>query len=175
MKILRFILALGVLVVSGCSSSSDTSEWQKDPITFSAKSETVAPVAQDGQLKDGEYWAEVYQVFNSESIVFLVQQARFGETCEAWAAEYGLPEGCTNDYAVDTSQQLMLGAPQLQWVTVATPSDSTINYKIKVSTLVKMLEGKEVTTPSGYNWAKFPFILTVKDSVVMKAQQKWVP
>jgi hypothetical protein len=86
-----------------------------------------------------------------------------------------MQEGCPNDYAVDSSQQLILAAPTLEWFSLANPSDSSVNYDVKRSTLIDLIRGKSVTTPDGYVWTNFPFILTVKDSEVIRAQQMWVP
>ena len=168
-------ITLVLLLVSACSSSSENSDWNRTSSTVYVATKTAPPVAENGRLPNGKYWAQVHQVLNSSSVVFLVQQARFGETCEKWATDNGMQEGCPNDYAVDSSQQLILAAPTLEWFSLANPSDSSVNYDVKRSTLIDLIRGKSVTTPDGYVWTNFPFILTVKDSEVIRAQQMWVP
>ena len=167
------LLALLLLAVS-CGSTGP-SEWSEVEPILALGGETSDPVPVDRVLPDGRYWATAHEVIGSDGISFRVVKARFGGTCEKWATENGMTEGCMNDYAVDEAGAQMLVTDDVDWVSVADPKGPGTSYRIRYSTLEKFVRNEQVDHPTGYGWAGFPFVLTVEDGDVTGIDQYWVP
>lgn len=107
--------------------------------------------------------------------MFHVAMARFGATCEAWAKENGMQEGCIDDYAVDQNETALVGISDTARVTVAFQEGPGTSYEINTSVLKKMIAGVATSPISKYHWVPFPFISRIKNNTVVEAQQMWVP
>lgn len=169
-------LVLSLFVLAACGAGQSTrSEWTETVSPAPVTGETADPVPVDRVLPDGRYWATANEVLGDDDIVFTVVKARFGATCEAWATERGLTEGCTNDYAVDDVTSQVVSVDDLDWVTVADPSAPGRSYRIEYDTLVDLVRGAKVDVPAGRTWTPFPFVLEVAVGRVSAIDQYWVP
>ena len=169
-------LLVSLTLVTGCTSASEApSEWVETTAKFDLDGQTTAPIPADRLLSNGNYWAVVNEVLGSREIVFELYQARFGTTCEKWAAENGLNEGCPDDYYVDTSTHQLLTTSNVKWVSVAEASAPGKSYRVAYSTLVKLVRGEKTDVPQGFSWTPFPFILGIRDGAVTTIDQYWVP
>ena len=168
-------LALAVLLAACGGSVADPAEWTETEMSFDLGGSTAEPVPVDRVLPDGRYWATVHEVLGSDGIVFDVTRAYFGTACEEWAAERGMEEGCTNDYAADAVTRQMLQVDSADRVTVADPAGPGRSYVVSLRTLTGLARHEQVRVPSGYGWADFPFVITVEDGRTVAVDQFWVP
>ena len=175
-RLLAGILAAGVLL--GCSSAdSGTADptWEKFTPEFGLAGKTAEPVPVEGALPDGQYWGTLRVVLGTDTIVFELMQARFGETCEQWATDNGMAEGCPNDYWVDDSVSQIVSADDVPSVSVAEQSGPGTSYRINGTTLERLARNDDVNMPDGYLWTNFPFIVTIEGGRIVSADQFWVP
>ena len=178
MTIRRFVAITILIVFAGCSTGTESLTAQKIWREVSApviKDSTDEVVVTNSRLDDGTYWTWVERVLGTESIVFHVARVRMGATCEAWAKENGMQEGCMDDYAVDQNQTALVGISDTARVTVAFQEGPGTSYEINTSVLKKLIAGMATSPISKYHWVPFPFISLIKNNTVVEAQQMWVP
>ena len=175
----RRVIAVTILVViAGCSTGTESTDthtlWHKVPAPV-VTDETDEVIVTNSRIADGTYWTWAERLLGTETIVFHVAMARFGATCEAWAKENGMQEGCMDDYAVDQFHTALVGISDAARVTVAFQDGPGTSYEINTS-LLKMLMAGTATSPiSKYHWVPFPFVSRIKNNTVVEAQQMWVP
>ena len=178
MTIRRLIAVTILLAFAGCSTGTESLTTQKiwrkvqAPVVTDSTDEVVVT---NSRLDDGTYWTWVERVLGTESIVFHVARVRMGATCEAWAKENGMQEGCMDDYAVDQNQTALVGISDTARVTVAFQESPGTSYEINTSVLKKLIAGVATSPISKYHWVPFPFISRIKNNTVVEAQQMWVP
>ena len=108
--------------------------------------------------------------------MFDVSRVRFGEVCEQWAVEQGRGDiGCLNDYAVDDTVTASVASSDVMTVTVVSVANQAARFTISRSELIRLLTGSATAAPRDFEFAPFPLVVTVKDGVVMTADQVWVP
>ena len=176
---IRRLVAITILIVfAGCSTGTESLTAQKiwrKVSTPVIKDSTDEVVVTNSRLDDGTYWTWVERVLGTESIVFHVARVRMGATCEAWAKENGMQEGCMDDYAVDQNQTALVGISDTARVTVAFQEGPGTSYEINTSVLKKLIAGMATSPISKYHWVPFPFISLIKNNTVVEAQQMWGP
>ncbi len=169
------VLAIGL---SSCASATEPlpviGAWTETSAPAVGDS-TDAVVVDNGMITDGTYWAWVDHVLKTDQIVFHIGRAYFGETCNAWALEHGMPEGCMDDYYVDTTDTAILAIANEARVTVALADQPGISYAVSTPILRNLVLTKIRGPISGYHWVDFPFIVRTHNSVIIDAQQIWVP
>jgi len=170
----RRLVAALLVVLAACGGEAPP-EWSRFEPRLNLGGQTADPIPVDRDLPDGRYWATAHEVLGSDDISFRVVKARFGPTCEAWARLNGKAEGCANDYAVDEAGAQMLQTDDVDWVSVADPKDPGTSYRIRYSTLKRFVRNEQVNHPAGYEWAGFPFVLTLERGKVAGIDQYWVP
>jgi hypothetical protein len=175
----RRVIAVTVFVViAGCSTGTESLTTQKiwrkvqAPVVTDSTDEVVVT---NSRIADGTYWTWVERVLGTESIVFHVARVRMGATCEAWAKENGMQEGCMDDYAVDQNETALVDISETARVTVAFQESPGTSYEINTSVLKKLIAGVATSPIAQYNWVAFPFISRIKNNTVVDAQQMWVP
>ena len=177
--IIRRLIAVTILFAfAGCSTGTESLTTQKiwrkvqAPVVTDSTDEVVVS---NSRIADGTYWTWVERVLGTESIVFHVARVRMGATCEAWAKENGMQEGCMDDYAVDQNETALVGIFDTARVTVAFQEGPGTSYEITTSVLKKLIAGVATSPISKYHWVPFPFISRIKNNTVVEAQQMWVP
>jgi len=175
----RRVIAVTVFVViAGCSTGTESTDthvpWRKvqAPVVTDSTDEVVVT---NSRIADGTYWTWVERVLGTESIVFHVARVRMGATCEAWAKENGMQEGCMDDYAVDQNETALVDISETARVTVAFQESPGTSYEINTSVLKKLIAGVATSPIAQYHWVAFPFISRIKNNTVVDAQQMWVP
>lgn len=166
---------VAVLAACGSAGTNTPKEWSETKAVFDLGGATAEPIPVDRVLPDGRYWATLHEVLGSGEVVFDVTMARFGATCEKWAAENGMEAGCPNDYFVDDVTRQFLLAGDVQWVSVARPEGPGSSYRVSLETLTKLVRHEQVDVPAGYEWTAFPFIVSVEDGRTVGIDQYWVP
>jgi hypothetical protein len=175
----RRVIAVTVFVViAGCSTGTESLTTQKiwrkvqAPVVTDSTDEVVVT---NSRIADGTYWTWIERVLGTESIVFHVARVRMGATCEAWAKENGMQEGCMDDYAVDQNETALVDISETARVTVAFQKSPGTSYEINTSVLKKLIAGVATSPIAQYHWVAFPFISRIKNNTVVDAQQMWVP
>lgn len=159
-----------VSLTAACGGTSSTSLWSpaQPPVVESA-TDSVEPGTRS--LADGRYWGTLTQGGNA----FDLGIARFGTTCEEWAATRGMENGCANDYAVEEIDTTSVALSDNARVSVADPSGPGTSWWIDVATLRAAVAGDITDAPEGWSWTPFPFVVTVESGSVTMAEQHWVP
>jgi hypothetical protein len=175
----RRLLGIALLVViAGCSTGTETTlkpaGWHEvsAPVVNGATDEVIV---RNSRINNGTYWTWVERVLGTDSIVFHVAQARFGATCEAWAKDNGMTEGCMDDYAIDEYQTSLVGISNTAKVTVAFQESPGKSFEITTLILKQLISGTATVPISKYQWVSFPFISRIENNTIVDAQQMWVP
>jgi hypothetical protein len=173
-----FVLTLTIFVLAACGSPTEPLPalglWTETSAPAVGGSTDIVFV-DNGAVADGTYWAWVEPVLKTNQIVFHIARAYFGETCQRWAQENGMTEGCMNDYYVDTIDTALLAIADDASVTVALADAPGISYSVSTPILKNLILTKIRGPKSKYHWVDFPFIVRTENSVIVDAQQKWVP
>jgi hypothetical protein len=124
---------------------------------------------------DGQYWAELTGWSDGDRpfLIFRVTQALFADTC---IAQLGEGE-CPNDYGVIDEPSKLVDVPVAELQSVTVVSEQQQNFAITGDELSALAGGAEpaAAAPQAFAFVEFPFLLTVRDSTVVEAQQIWVP
>lgn len=166
--------AIGIVVLAtstaSCGGTDSPALWSPaEPPAVDTATDTVG--GPDDAVADGRYWGTIA----AGSFTFDLDVARFGATCEEWAAARGLQEGCPNDYAVEDVDGPQVALADDARVSVAAPSGPGTSWWIDGATLTRIAGGDTVGVPAGYSWTPFPFVVTVDNGSVTTAEQLWVP
>ena len=128
-------------------------------------------------VASGVYWATVATVgVGAEPFIeFDLAQAFFGDAC---LAQFGdSPEACVNDVGVLAQPHGLLPAfrSTLQVVTVVGVDQR--NFAITADELIALVSGEPpaAEAPDGYQFAPFPFVVTVTGGAITAARQIWTP
>ncbi len=128
-------------------------------------------------VASGEYWATVGTVgVGAEPFVeFDLAQAFFGDAC---LAQFGDdPDACVNDIGVQAEPHGLLPAfrSTLQVATVVGVDQR--NFAITADELIALVSGEQpaAEAPDGYQFAPFPFVVTVAGGTITAARQIWTP
>lgn len=156
------------------TSLSPMPSWREiDPPTVDGSTDAI--VVSNGVLADGRYWGTISRISGTDEAVFTVARAYFGAECEAWAADRGMTEGCPNDYAVDDADTALVALAPGATVSVVFQEGPGTSYAIDADTVRRLVLGTATSPIAMYEWVPFPFLVTVKDGVVVAAHQVWVP
>jgi predicted small lipoprotein YifL len=143
-----------------------------NPAWVEASGETLGT-----NVASGEYWATVGTVgVGAEPFVeFDLAQAFFGDAC---LAQFGDdPDACVNDIGVQAEPHGLLPAfrSTLQVVTVVGVDQR--NFAITADELIALVSGEQPASeaPDGYQFAPFPFVVTVTGGTITAARQIWTP
>ncbi|MFZ9446147.1 MAG: hypothetical protein ACO277_08355, partial [Ilumatobacteraceae bacterium] len=63
----------------------------------------------------------------------------------------------------------------VEWVSIADPAGPGRSYRVRLTTLTKLVRHEKVDVPAGFSWTDFPFIVTVEDGRTVGIDQYWVP
>jgi hypothetical protein len=168
------IVTFAATGLAACASQNPQSMWaQVDPPTVADETDDVT--VDKGTLADGTYWATIAPVSGSSEVVFRTLKARFGDACYAWAKENGIEDGCLNDYHVEEWPDAHVALDTSAAVTVAQADGPGTSFSINAKTLRRLAFDESVDAPGNYAWTPFPFLVTVTNGKVTRAQQYWVP
>ncbi|MDO8364299.1 MAG: hypothetical protein Q7V88_15515 [Actinomycetota bacterium] len=177
--IARRLLAVATagLLLAACADDIDPGTvglYDRAPVP--AVPDRTEPIDPGGAtLADGLYWAELvgFDAGQQPVLLFRLTQAFFAATCLAELGE----DGCTDDYGTldDPSRTVDVPLPQVVSVTVAAPSRQ--NYAVTAAELLALAGAgtAAAAAPPDYQYIEFPYLLTVRDGLVVEAHQIWVP
>jgi hypothetical protein len=161
---------MAVLALTACSKDEPARVHLYDRGPVPAVPDRTQPVAEP--LADGQYWSPSLGVAG-DTLGFTLAQAFFGPTCEA---ELGA-DACVDEPGVvdDPSAEVSVAAADLSTVSVVS-ADRT-NYAVTGAELATLAGGgaPSAEAPDGFTYVPYPFLVTVRDGVVVEARQIWVP
>lgn len=135
---------------------------------------TAAPAA-SGVLADGMYWV-LYNGGPAVTPDITVLQAFFGAECESAALADG--GECVNDYYVRTIGSRNVTDMPFHANVFLTVSDAMAgtSYWITPDELALLLaSGSTASSPPGYGYTPFAFMMTVQAGEIWQFEQIWVP
>jgi hypothetical protein len=143
-----------------------------NPAWVEASGETLGTT-----VASGVYWAQLGTVgVGAEPFVeFDLSQAFFGDACLAQFGDDS--DACVNDIGVQAEPHGLLPAfrSTLQVVTVVGVDQR--NFAITADELIALVSGEQpaAEAPDGYQFAPFPFVVTVAGGTITAARQIWTP
>jgi|CXWK01.1.fsa_nt_gi hypothetical protein len=176
-------IVLAGTVLAGCAEPPEKVElYDRSPVpAVPASTRAIDPAwvgADDSlspdDLTDGEYWAEAVGAGSGRPfILFDLSQALFGQICFDTLGE----DECSNDYGVVASPHGTFEAALDSLVSVTVVGADRQNYAVTPTELASLVWGgpPHVAAPSDFAYTPYPFLLSVRDGVVVEAHQIWVP
>jgi len=124
---------------------------------------------------DGAYWGELLFPGDSsrQSLTFRITQAFFADAC---AEELGADE-CPNDFGTLSDPSLDVDAALADLLSITVVTDDRANFAVTADELLSIAGGAKPAeeAPEGFEFAPFPFLLTVRDGKIVEARQIWLP
>lgn len=132
---------------------------------------------------DGQYWGslQVLHGTNTPTAVAELVKLYSGDECYAYAEMTNqAPEDmCTNDFGAVDYPRAIAALDDSAYVTVITENAEywpTKSYVISSADLQKLVVKESVTgKPTAYNYVPYPFMFTITDGIVTRAEQVWIP
>jgi hypothetical protein len=172
---------------STISDDDITSSWNIIPSAKMPSTTQDVPY-QDGMESNipsnGQYWGSMAIIHGSPTSIAVATLVKLyaGEACYEYAEQTAQdPEDmCTNDYGVVEYPRALAVLSDNAYVSVITEYGSeswpTESYEISASDLQKLVNGGSVQgQPSKYEYVPYPFVFTITDGKVTRAEQVWVP
>ena len=126
-------------------------------------------------VPDGEYWAEFIGGYDSDNpgFVFLLTQAFFADAC---TEVLGVDE-CPNDFGTLNEPNATINVLQSDVGAVTVVADNRQNFAVTPQELYLIGGGAPPSeaAPDDFAYVPFPFLLTIRDGKVVKANQIWLP
>ncbi len=133
------------------------------------------PFVAAGTLANGSYWT-IYNGGDATKPAVTVLQAFFGDECISKAAE--LNDECLNDiYVVGDPSRDIADMPFASNVIVTVTDPNTMqSYRITPAELVQIRGGSATaSTPAGFGFVTFPWLMTVANGKITRFEQVWTP
>jgi hypothetical protein len=169
------------------SVPSATSSWKVVPSAKMPSTTQDVPYQEGMESKvptDGQYWGFMSIIHGSSTPAAVATLVKLyaGEACYEYAEQtFQAPEDmCTNDYGVVDYPRALATLANDAYVSVITEYGSeswpTESYEISASDLQKFVNDEPVEgKPSKYDYVPYPYLLTITDGKVTRAEQVWVP
>jgi predicted small lipoprotein YifL len=174
------VALLALVLVAGCGEDGpakfpelyDTAAVPAIPSRTTPVDPDITPPA------DGDYWATLNGAGTPDQGAFLtfrLVQAFFGEDCLAQFPDD--PDACANDIGVLADPSVLFDTPAASIATASVVAVDQVNYAVTGDELVRLVLGEPPATPEGveFTYTPFPFLVTVRDGVAIRAQQIWQP
>ncbi len=133
------------------------------------------PFVATGTLANGSYWT-IYNGGDASKPSVTVLQAFFGDECVSKAAE--LNDECLNDiFVVGDPSRDITDLPFASNVVLTVADPNTLqSYRITPAELV-LIRGGDATasTPAGFGFVTFPWLMTVANGKITRFEQVWTP
>ena len=153
-----------VLVLAACSDPGPGTVSPYDRAPVPAVPDRTAPVAEDGPLVDGDYWGIISGANSGEpspTITFTLVQASFDANGSLAVTD-------------EPSRVVTGAAADLQSLSVV--AESRQNYAVPADELISLALANEPSAdaPDDYAWVDYPFLVTLRNGVVVEARQIWI-
>jgi predicted small lipoprotein YifL len=174
------VALLALVLVAGCGEDGpakfpelyDTAPVPAIPSRTAPVDPEVTPPA------DGDYWATLEGAAAPDQgalLTFRLMQAFFGDDClEQFPDD---PDACANEIGVLAEPFALFDTPAASITTASVVAADQVNYAVTGDELVRLALGEPPAMPEGVEFAytPFPFLVTVRDGVAIRAQQIWQP
>jgi hypothetical protein len=191
MKVRRWLLlGASLLVLSACSDSTaknSNSTWEIVPSASMPNTTQDVPYQESLESNvptNGQYWGTMSVLHGSSTPTAVATLVKLysGDACYEYAEVTGqAPEDmCTNDYGVVDYPRAIVAVDENAFVSVITEEGSaswpTESYVITSLDLQKFVAEVSVDgKPNQYEYIPYPFLFTVTDGKITRAEQVWVP
>ena len=130
-------------------------------------------------LGSGAYWADAVGAVPAAadgtggSIDFVVTQAFFGPECVAALGE----DACPDEVGVLDDPSLEVTVPLTDLRSASVAAETRQNLAVDAAELASLVSGAVPGegAPLTYAYTPYPFLLTVRDGIVVEARQIWMP
>jgi hypothetical protein len=174
-RVCALVVAAGVLLGACGGDDGPGTVHLYDRAPVPAVPDRTAAVSADGDLPDGDYWAELtgWSDGNPPVLDFRLTQAFFADTC---TSELGA-DRCANDYGVQQQPERLLTTATDSLQTITVVAGNRQNYAITADELGSLAGGNapSAPAPADFTFGDYPFLVTLRDGVVVAAHQIWVP
>jgi len=157
----RALVVIGaVLALTACSDPGPGKVHPYDRAPVPAVPDRTTEVPATGKLPDGQYWATVASA-DKGAIAWTVVAASFDTNGEL--------------HTVDQPSR-DLTSPITALLSCTVVAADRQNYAVPADELLSLLSDNAPSddAPPGYEWADYPFLLTIAGGVVIEAHQIWL-
>ena len=133
---------------------------------------------------NGKYWGSMSIIHGSSTPTAVATLVKLysGDACYEYAEQTFQPpeDMCTNDYGIVDYPRALAVLANDAFISVITEYGSeswpTESYEISASDLEKFVNGETVAgQPAKYEYVPYPYLFTITDGKVTRAEQVWVP
>ncbi len=193
----KIAIVIAALALASCSSGSSSptdsiptateSTWTVVPSATMPSTTQDVPSQEGIESKvpaNGQYWGSMSIIHGSSSSTAVATLVKLysGDACYEYAEQtFQAPEDmCTNDYGVVDYPRALAVLANDAYVSVITEYGSeswpTESYEISAGDLQKLVNDESVDgKPSTYDYVPYPYLFTITDGKVTRAEQVWVP
>lgn len=174
----------GTTTTTIADTADAVSTWEIVPSAKMPTETQDVPSGDNAEIYDGQYWGSVTVlrgVATPRAVASLVKLYS-GEKCYEYAelTRQSLEDMCTNDYGVVDNPRAVMDIVDSAYVSLITEYGSTSwptdSYVIAATDLHKLVNSIRVTgQPDAYDYVGYPYLFTVKDGIITRAEQVWVP
>lgn len=179
-------------VVDTTDTTADTSTdivstWEVVPSATMSSTTQDVPYQQGMESDippDGEYWGTLQVLHGSDAPTAVAELVKLysGDACYEYAEMTGqAPEDmCTNDFGVVDYPRAIVTIADDAFVSVITETGSeswpTESYVISAADVSKLVMKAAVDNqPAAYDYIPYPYLFTITDGIVTRAEQVWIP
>lgn len=176
-------------VIDETSTTADTapaptSTWEIVPSATMPPETQDVPYSDNAELLDGQYWGSVTLLRGGDELRAVAKFVKLysGEKCYEYAemTNQAAEDMCTNDYGVVEIPIAIVDILDNTFVSVITEYGSeswpTESYVISAADLHQLVSSINVAgAPASYDYVGYPYLFTIQDGVLSRAEQVWVP
>jgi hypothetical protein len=164
----------------------DTSTWEIVPNATMPNTTQDVPFQLTPEYNvptDGQYWGEMSVLHGADTPTAVATLVKLyaGDACYEYAqmTNQASEDMCTNDYGVVDYPRAIVALDKDAFVSVVTETGSlswpTESYIVSPTDLYKLVNNVPVDSkPSQFDYVPYPFLFTVTNGKISRAEQVWV-
>ena len=173
---LSWLAVAACLVLTACGGDDGPATvklYDRAPVPGVPDRTAAVDPAMSTFTTDGEYWAELSGGSVDQTLTFLLTQAFFADAC---VEELGIDE-CPNDFGTLDEPNALIAVKMTDIGSATVVADNRQNFAVTGQELFILAGGQPPSegAPDGFAYVPFPFLLTVRDGAIVKANQIWLP
>lgn len=167
--------SLAMTACAGDDGPGTVKLYDRAPVPGVPDRTAVVDPAMSEFTSGGEYWADLIggRDTTKPTFVFLLTQAFFADAC---VDELGVDK-CPNDFGTLDEPNVNIDVLLADIGSVTVVADNQQNFAVTPQELFILADGQPPSedAPEGFAYVPFPFLLTVRDGKIVKANQIWLP